>query len=140
MFNLDLIKKYEGLRLKAYKCPAGVWTIGYGRTTNVKPGDVITEKEADIFLLEEVEGFNIELKKSLSNSYDNLNINQITALLSFIYNLGISNFNKSTLRKKLLVGDYLSASKEFIKWNKANGKALNGLTLRRKEEANIFLS
>lgn len=140
MFNLDLIKKYEGLKLKAYKCPAGVWTIGYGRTTNVKPGDIITEKQADSFLIEEVEKFNIELKNSLSNSYDKLNKNQITALLSFIYNLGISNFNKSTLRKKIIDGDYLGASKEFIKWNKANGRILNGLTLRRKEEANIFLS
>lgn len=134
--NTDVIKHYEGLRLKAYKCPAGVWTIGYGHTQHVKDGDVITNEQADLYLLDDLRdaenAVNIHTKVKL-------NQNQFDALVSFVYNLGSGSFELSTLLKKLNAGDYLGAANEFKRWNKAGGKVLNGLVKRRETEANLFI-
>lgn len=134
--NYEIIKEFEGLRLEAYKCPADVWTIGYGHTRGVIPGDVITKKEAEAFLSEDVED-----AESAVNEYVNvkLNQNQFDALVSFVYNLGAGNFKSSTLLRKLNQGDYLGAANEFERWNKAGGKVLNGLVRRRKAESNLFI-
>jgi lysozyme len=134
--NYEIIKQFEGLRLEAYKCPADVWTIGYGHTNKVKQGDVITEGEADILLALDVQ----EAERAVSSYVDvDINQNQFDALVSFVYNLGAGNFKSSTLLKKLNQGDYLGAANEFHRWNKAGGKVLRGLVRRREAEANLFI-
>lgn len=130
---VQLIKRFEGLYLKAYVCPAGVLTIGYGHTKGVKPGDEINEMQAEIYLREDVEACEIQL------NYLTLPINQhqFDALCSFIFNLGIGNFMQSTLLKKLKAGDKTAAD-EILRWDKSGGKVLPGLTARRKAEYDLF--
>lgn len=133
--GIDLIKKYEGCRLTAYKCPAGVYTIGYGHTNGVKKGQKISLKQADLFLREDIGKFENGVNKAVSVP---LTQNQFDALVSFTYNVGLGAFKTSTLRRKLNAGDYKGASKEFLRWNKANGVVLDGLKRRRNAEKALF--
>lgn len=139
-YVLTLIKKFEGFRSKAYLCPAGIPTIGYGFTRGVKMGDVITLEQANDRLKAEVEDFANKLDNIISQQNVKLNQNQFDALVSFSYNIGLENFINSTLFKKLKVGDFLGASKEFEKWVFANKAKLNGLVARRKAERELFNS
>lgn len=136
----DFIKSFEGLRLDAYKCPAGIWTIGYGTTRGIKIGMRITELEANALLLQDVKEVISALHRLCKIE---LNENEIIALCDFIYNLGSGSFQRSTLRQKLNRGEKRRAAEEFLKWDKArvNGvlKSLLGLTKRRKAEMEIFL-
>lgn len=134
--GIEIIKKYEGLRLKAYKCPAGILTIGYGHTKNVKQGDTITETQAEILLIYDLIDIENCIKKNVKIP---LNQNQFDALVSLCFNIGCGNFLKSTLLKKLNEGKIAEAVKEFLKWNKAGGKELAGLTKRRQAEMELFL-
>lgn len=138
-----LIKKYEGFSSKPYKCPAGIPTIGYGSTFYLN-GNKVTMKDTPIseevalsILFSVVEDFSKKVEKLLKVP---VNQNQFDALVDFSYNLGIGNFQKSTLLKLINNKDFIGASKQFKKWNKSNGKVLNGLTNRRKEEEVLFLS
>jgi lysozyme len=134
--GLQMIKDFEGLRLAAYKCPAGVPTIGYGHTKGVKMGMVITQGQADDYLVDDIGPIERELNK--------LDINfrqeQFDALVSWIFNLGGGNFNSSTM-KKYIVGDYTDEqiTDQMVKWVNAAGKPLVGLKKRRIAEANMFL-
>jgi GH24 family phage-related lysozyme (muramidase) len=135
---LELIKQWEGLRLEAYLCPAGVWTIGYGHTgPSVKPGLKITEADAEALLLSDVERFaravDTWIKVKLSN-------NQRCALISFTFNVGIGALQESTLRKRLNNGEdaVKVAMEELPRWNKGDGKILEGLVRRRKAEVDLF--
>lgn len=135
-----LIKSYEGLRLKAYKCPAGVWTIGYGHTKGVTQGMEISRQRAeelfnrDLYDIAEYPISDIFYKAKVS-----LTQNQFDALCSFVYNCGMGNFKKSTLLKKALANpNDKSIYCEFMKWNKAGGKEVAGLTNRRKKEADLY--
>ena len=133
--GLDLIKHFESLQLKAYKCSANVWTIGYGHTKNVKEGDRICEDQANCFLMQDlysVERAIIRLVKV------KLNQNQFDALCSLIFNIGISAFNKSTLLAKLNNGDYVGAAEQFRRWNKVNNVVMAGLVRRRQAEEDLF--
>jgi lysozyme len=138
---IDLVKRFEGCKLKSYKCSAGVDTIGYGSTfyedgSKVKPGDTITQERADKLLNLVLNDF---LKGILKVVKVKLNDNQTGAILSFVYNVGLGNFNKSTLLKKLNVNpNDITIKAEFMKWNKALGKELTGLTNRRKAEAEMY--
>ena len=134
--GIDLIKKYEGCYLKAYKCPAGVWTIGYGHTNGVKSGMVITKDQAVTYLKNDL----ITYERAV-NSYVKVPLtqNQFDALVSFSFNCGTAALKHSTLLKKLNSGYYDGAANEFTKWNKSNGKVLNGLVRRRQEEKELFL-
>ena len=132
----SLIKNYEGCRLKAYKCSAGKWTIGYGHTSGVKEGDTCTQEQADKWFEEEYERFKKSVKSYVRVP---INENQIGALTSFSYNCGLAALKGSTLLKKLNKKDYNGAANEFLKWNKCNGKELAGLTKRRKSERDLFL-
>ena len=96
--GINLIKKFEGLRLEAYLCPAGVWTIGYGHTKGVKKGQVITQLEADNLLKEDLSSFE---KGVTSLIKSNINQNQFDSLVSFAFNLGLANLKSSTLLKKV---------------------------------------
>ena len=131
-----LIKNYEGCRLKAYKCPAGIWTIGYGRTTNVRQGDVCTQEQADKWFDEEYLGFENRVKALIKVP---VNENQLGALTSFAYNCGTGALKTSTLLRKLNEKNYLGAADEFLKWNKAGSKVLEGLSKRRHAERELFL-
>ena len=136
----ELIKKYEGLSLKPYKCPAGVWTIGYGTTTypdgnKVKPNDKpITKDMASALLL------NYVINEILPKIEDlHLTDNQNKALVSLIYNIGWSAFAKSKCYKAIKTQDWETAFREW-EWIKANGKTLKGLLKRRSEERYLFFS
>ena len=137
--GIDLIKRSEKLERKAYLCPANRWTIGYGHTGNVKPGQVITEREAESLLKSDLKYFEKKVKELVKVP---LNQNQFDALVSFTFNLGEKNLSSSTLLKKLNQRDYQGAANEFHKWNKAGKplKVLRGLTIRRKAEADLFSS
>lgn len=133
--GIDLIKRFEGCSLTAYKCPAGRWTIGYGHTNGVEKGQKITKKQAESYLKEDVELYEDGVNKYVSAP---LTQNQFDALVSFCYNCGLGAFKTSTLRQKLNAGDYTGAAKEFPRWNKSSGQVLNGLIARRKAEKELF--
>lgn len=133
--GLALIKRYEGCRLKAYKCPAGVWTVGYGHTKGVTFAMTITQAQADQFLQDDI----APIESQLNDLQINFRQGQFDALVSFIFNLGIGNFNKSTLKKRIITGaeDSVIVS-EFKRWNKAGGKVLPGLVARREAECAMW--
>jgi lysozyme len=139
---INLIKLFEGYKAKSYLCPASVVTIGWGSTMytdgrKIKLGDTINEQQAEVLLMWELKN------KSIALHGLNINQNQFDACLSFIYNIGIGGFAKSTLRKKILLNPNDPTIKaEFMRWNKANvgGKMieLKGLTRRRTAEAELY--
>lgn len=139
---VDLIKQFEGYKDKAYLCPAGVATIGYGSTMwndgrRVQMGDKITKEGAELLLHWELNN------KAIALYGLNVNQNQADAILSFVFNLGIGAFQKSTLIKKIRLNpNDPTIRDEFMKWNKARvgGKLieLKGLTRRRTAEANLY--
>lgn len=134
--GLNLIKQFEGLSLKAYKCPAGVWTIGYGSTSGVKQGMVITERQAVERLKQDVRVAEVALNKLGVNFAQN----QFDALVSWIFNLGAGAFATSTLKKRILAqADDEAICAEIVKWIHAGGKPLTGLKRRRVAEANMFI-
>lgn len=134
--GINLIKHFEGCELEAYQCAAGVWTIGYGSTHGVEEGDVWSQEKADYMLIKELED---EYEKYVNDMVTvPLNQCQFDALVSWVYNLGPNNFKKSTLLKVLNSGDYGGVFEQIIRWNKANGKVLEGLMRRRKAEALMF--
>ena len=133
--GLALIKKFEGCELEAYKCAAGVWTIGYGSTKGVKEGDTITQEEADNLLLHEME----EYESYINNLVEvDLEQNQFDALVSWVFNLGPANLKASTLLKVLNAKDYEGVPAQIKRWNKAGGKVLQGLIRRREAESLLF--
>ncbi len=136
--GLDLIRKHEGLRLQAYLCPAGVLTIGYGHTgTDVKTAMKIDISQANALLSKDVERF----EKSV-NDLVRVPMTQgmFDALVGFAFNLGAGSLKGSTLLAKLNANDSQGAADEFLRWNKANGKVLDGLTARRESERELFLA
>lgn len=141
--GINLIKFYEGCRLKAYLDSVNVPTIGYGHTKGVKLGMVITETKAEELLRQDLEYFE---NRVLDLVKVNLLQNQFDALVSLTYNIGEGNLKKSTLLKKLnntiyfRMEELVSIADEFLKWNKAGGKVLPGLTKRRIAERMMFLS
>lgn len=130
-----LIKKYEGLKLSAYKCPAGVWTIGYGHTAGVYAGQKITQKQAEEFFDNDIKQFE---KIVLELCKVPLKQGQFDALVSFVYNIGKTAFANSTLLKLLNQKNYSAAANQFARWVYANGKKLQGLVKRREEEKFLF--
>lgn len=135
--GINLIKRFEGLRLEAYRDSVGIPTIGYGHTHGVKMGDVITGAQADAFLRDDLQVAELTIN---TNVKVKLTQGQFDALASFVFNLGSGNFVKSTLLKKLNTGDYAGAADEFGKWVNAGGKKLPGLVKRRAAEREVFLT
>jgi len=136
---LDLIKKWEGLRLEGYICPAGVPTVGYGHTgPTVKEGMKITEADAEALLLSDVERFASAVDSQIRVP---LTDNQRCALISFTFNVGTGALMDSTLRKRLNNGENAQkvAMEELPRWNKGGGKVLEGLVRRRRDELDLFL-
>lgn len=139
--GLELVKHFEGLYLIAYKDPVGIYTIGYGHTGlkhqdgTVYPGRKVTKAEAEELLRYDMGVFEKRVRDLVKVP---LNDNEFSALVSFDFNTG--GLAKSTLLKKLNAEDLVGASNEFLRWDKAGGKTLAGLTRRRKSERNLFLS
>jgi len=137
--GIALIKNFEGCELTAYKCAAGVWTIGYGHTKDVKENDVITKEEADALLEKELEEYTSYVNNAVTQP---LNQNQIDSMVSWTYNLGPSNLKSSTALKLLNLAEYEGVPAQLKRWNKAtvNGerKVLDGLVRRREAEALMF--
>ena len=130
----NLVSKFEGFSGKAYKCPAGVWTIGYGHTEGVKPNDTITQEKAKELLNEELNSFGARVSSMLIAATQS----QFDALVSFAYNLGTGALRGSTLLKLHNAGKYTEAKAEFGKWTRAAGVVLNGLVKRRAAEAELY--
>lgn len=134
----DLIKRFEGLKLKSYYCPAGVLTIGYGHTgKDVAVGQQITQVEAERLLNADLDKFVPGVESLLKVD---LTDNQFSALVSLAYNIGLGNLKKSTLLKKINASDFTGTVESWLKWNKAGGKVLKGLTARREAETQLFLT
>jgi GH24 family phage-related lysozyme (muramidase) len=134
--GLKLLKQYEGLRLEAYQCPAGVWTIGYGSTDNVTRGMKITEAQAEELLKKDLVRFENAVRSLVSVP---LSDEQFSALVSFTYNVGIGALRDSTLLRLLNQWQYVDAASEFLRWNKAGLQVLAGLTARRNAERMLFM-
>lgn len=139
--GLELIKSFEGLKLTAYLDIVGVPTIGYGCTKGVTKEDVlkkrtITEQEALNMMIHELATFEDGVNKCVTIA---INQNQFDALVSFAYNLGLGSLQKSTLLKMLNSGDITNTAEQFLRWNKAGGKEVSGLTRRRQAERSLFL-
>lgn len=136
----ELIKSFESLKLKAYPDPATggkPWTIGWGHTKGVKPGDQITQAQAEAFLAEDLAVFesavNSAIKRPMTQS-------QFDAMVSLAFNIGGANFASSTLVKKFNAGDVQGAADQFPRWKNADGKEMKGLVRRRAAERELFLS
>jgi len=131
----QLIKKFEGCRLEAYKCSAGVWTIGYGRTTNVQEGDTCTQEEAEKWLNEELVVYGAYVNDAVLITLEQ---NEFDALVAWTYNLGSTNLNNSTMLRVLNDNQKEDVPHQMRRWNKANGEVLEGLVRRREAEALLF--
>ncbi|ECC3316171.1 TPA: lysozyme [Enterobacter bugandensis] len=140
--GIALIKQFEGCKLTAYQDSVGVWTIGYGWTQPVdgKPiraGMTIKQETAERLLKTGLVSYESDVSRLVKVGLTQW---QFDALVSFTYNLGARSLSTSTLLRKLNAGDYAGAADEFLRWNKAGGKVLNGLTRRREAERALFLS
>jgi len=140
---INMIKHHEGFVRKPYQDPIGLWTVGVGHLIGdgkklpKEWNKEFTDEEVDNILCEDLERFEIGIQRLTKVS---LTQSQFDALVSFSFNVGLGNFQSSTLRSKLNRGDYEGASNEFPKWRKAGGKILKGLVKRRADEKNLFLS
>lgn len=141
--GLNLIKEFEGCKLSAYQCPAGVWTIGIGSThygdgTPITKGKTLPNEGAALELLKATMG---QYEKAVNGLGVELTQNEFDALVSLTYNIGVGNLVSSTLVKILKSGNNKAEiAKQFLRWDKANGKPLAGLTRRRNAEAELFLT
>jgi GH24 family phage-related lysozyme (muramidase) len=137
---VDLVCTYEGFREQAYRCPAGVWTIGYGATAldgvPVREGDRISEPQARTLLLHQLDWFASQVRSLVTVPVTK---GMADALTSFAYNLGADALRGSTLLRYLNGGDYIAAAQEFARWKHANGQVLEGLVRRREAERQLFL-
>ena len=130
-----LIKSFEGCRTVAYQDAVGVWTIGYGHTIDVKEGMTITQHQCDVMLEVDIETYENYINKYVIVS---LTQNQFDALVSWVYNLGPTNLRNSTMLKVLNAGKYEEVPYQMQRWNRAGGKVLKGLVVRRTAEAELF--
>ena len=143
--GFDLIKKFEGCKLKAYKCSANVWTIGWGSTFYdtkgefpVKEGDTCTQDEADLLFLKTLQAFVNCVRNRVKLG---ISQNKFDAMVSLAYNIGCGAFSKSTLLKKVIANpNDPSIGNSFLSWNKANKKVIKGLTNRRTAEATLYFT
>ncbi len=135
--GLALIKQHEGCKLKAYKDSVGVWTVGYGHTgSDVYAGLAISQDRAEELLQQDLSKFEAGVEDLV---FLDINDNQFSALVCFAYNVGLNNLRHSTLLNLLNDGKFEAAAGQFIRWNKAGGKVLDGLTSRRVDEASLFV-
>lgn len=134
--GIDLIKRFEGCQLRAYCCPAGKLTIGFGHTgRDVFDGLIITPARAEELLRDDLRDVEKHVLQTVTAP---ITQGQFDALVSFTYNVGIGALKASTLLRKLNAEDYAGASEEFLRWTKAGGRELPGLVRRRTAERSMF--
>jgi lysozyme len=139
---IKMIKHHEGVRLKPYQDPIGLWTVGVGhligdgKTLPIEWFRTFTMDEVDELLKKDLQRFERGVLRLCPN---NLTQSRFDALVSFAFNVGLGNLQASTLRQKHNRNDVLGAAKEFLRWNKAGGKVFRGLTIRRQDESNLYL-
>jgi lysozyme len=133
-----LVKRFEGLRLDAYRCPAGVATIGYGSTgPHVRMGMTIAPGEADRLLDKDLARFEMGVKAMVTGIPTNPD--QFSAMVSLAFNIGLGAFATSTVLKRHKLGNKIGAGNAFLMWNKAGGQVLKGLMRRREAERELYL-
>lgn len=136
--GVRLVQEFEGCKLDAYRCPAGIPTIGYGATgPDIRMGMTWTQEQADERLADDLSKFSDGVDRLVRVP---LTGNQFAALVSFAYNVGLGALAGSTLLRKLNAGDYQGAADQLPRWNKAGGRVLPGLVRRRAAERDLFLS
>jgi len=134
--GIDLIKKFEGFKSAPYRCPAGVWTIGYGTTQGItQKSECVTEKQAEELLRRDLIDAEATVRDLVRAP---LAQHQFDALVSFVYNVGRGNFKKSTLLRLLNQQAFAAVPEQFLRFNWAAGVQLVGLTKRRKAEMLLF--
>lgn len=138
----ELIKQFEGISLTAYRCPAGVWSIGFGRTQGVRPGDTITAAQADAYLAADLVAFGQNVERMIGGAATSQH--EFDALVSLAYNIGIGAIEKSTVMRLHKAGDKIGAARAFEMWCKATVggqlQTLPGLLARRQKEAAYYLT
>jgi GH24 family phage-related lysozyme (muramidase) len=134
--GLYILKSFEGLRLESYLDAVGIWTIGYGTTAGVTQGMRISQAQAEAFLMRDLAIFEQAIASTVKVP---LNGDQLSALISFTYNVGATAFAESTLLQLLNKSDYLGAADQMLRWNKGGNLELPGLTRRRQAERSLFL-
>lgn len=136
--GVTLVREFEGCRLDAYRCPAGIPTIGYGATgPDIRMGMRWTQEQADERLAEDLARFAAGVERLVQVD---LTDNQFAAIVSFAFNVGLGALRDSTLLRKLNAGDYEGAADQLPRWNRGGGRVLAGLTRRRAAERDLFLS
>ncbi len=135
--GLDLIKSFESFSPVVYICPAGKRTIGYGHA--LRPGETIARVDEGAAL--QFLDSDCMIAENFINATTKVQLtqNEFDALVCFVFNVGVGNYDTSTLKKKLNAGDKAAAAEEFLKWDHTNGKVLAGLTRRREAERALFL-
>lgn len=136
--GIDFIKEMEGVRLKPYRDVVGIltWGVGHAQQKGETPPVEMTEEEADALLADDLLRFEL----AVSGIGADLTQNEFDACVSLAFNIGVGNFTKSTLAKLLVAGNQDAAAEQFVRWNKAGGKIVDGLTNRRLKERELFLS
>lgn len=134
--GINLIKKHEGLRLRAYRDGVGLWTIGYGHREDCHEGDTCTQFQADDWFKSDTDKFCVMIKHYLQKT---LNNNQFSALVSFVFNVGIANFASSTMLKLIHAEKMAEAADQFLRWDYAGEEIEPGLVIRRTDERALFL-
>ena len=139
--GVDFIKSHEALRLKAYQDSKGVWTIGWGHTKNVHPGDVITREQAEQFIRDDFAWVERTLNVDLVTGRDKplVTQNEFDALCSLVFNIGSEAYLDSTVRRKIKQGDKMAAARAFKMWVYSEHKFIQGLANRRADEVRLFL-
>lgn len=140
--GLALLKQFEGVKLTAYRDVAGVWTIGYGHTAAAggiapKAGVTITQAQADAMLVNDLGQYERAVFRALTKTP---NQNQFDAMVSLCYNIGTGGFSKSSVVRHFNAGENAKAANAFLAWNKAGGKVVRGLTVRRSAEMDLFMA
>jgi lysozyme len=137
--GIELIKSFEGLILRAYPDPVtggAPWTIGYGTTAGIRPGMIVTAPQAEALFRRDLARVERDVNRLVKVPIDQ---NVFDALVSFAYNVGTGNFRRSTLLRRLNAGDVRGAADQFLRWNRAAGRTVAGLTRRRRSERQLFL-
>ena len=139
--GVNFIKSHEALRLKAYQDSKGVWTIGWGHTKNVHPGDVITREQAEQFIRDDLAWVERTLNADLVTGRDKplVTQNEFDALCSLVFNIGSDAYLDSTVRRKIKQGDKMAAARAFKMWVYSDHKFVQGLANRRADETRLFL-
>lgn len=135
---IELIRHFEGCKLTAYKCPAGVWTIGWGETASVREGDVWTQEQADEVLRRRVGQFLLATIKRCPQLLQE-SAERLAACTSLAYNIGVGAFAASSVARYTTRRNYARAADSFLLWRFAGGRVLRGLTLRRQAERAVYL-